>query len=301
MPTGADRAHAASFAELQRDLPVSSPRAWRFRALAAASRAGALLSEGLRVGHKHGFDSGPFMDHVYGNEPRGRTALGREIDRRLLGRRTCQAFREIRVLAREALDEAVAECAATAPLVADLAAGPAPYVFDVLVAHPSARALLGDIDPAALAQARAHATRLGLTDRVTFTQASAFDRAALERLEPAPDVVAELGLYGIYHDDALIERHFADLAETIGPEQIVFNVQTENPEIEHIARVWRDHRGERCVWRLRPVEAILRWAAAAGYEPASIRADSFEIYRVVRLQRGGAWSPSSGLAGAATA
>ncbi|HTP19498.1 MAG TPA: class I SAM-dependent methyltransferase family protein [Solirubrobacteraceae bacterium] len=285
MPTGTDSAYAASFAELQRDLPASSPRAWRFRALAAASRAGALLSEGLRVGHEHGFDSGPFMNHVYGNEPRGRTALGREVDRRLLSRRTCQAFREIRVLARDALAGAAAASSAPEPLIADLAAGPAPYVFEVLVAYPAARALLADIDPAALAQARAHAVALGLADRVTFTEASAFDREALERIDPAPDIVAELGLYGIYHDDALIERHFADLAETIAPEQIVFNVQTQNPEIEHIARVWRDHRGERCVWRLRPVEAILRWAAAAGYEPASIRSDSFGIYRVGRLVR----------------
>jgi hypothetical protein len=285
MSTGAESAHAASFAELQRDLPALSPRAWRFRALAAASRAGALLSEGLRVGHEHGFDSGPFMDHVYGNQPQGRTALGREIDRRLLGRRTCQAFREIRVLAREAIDQAVGDRTARAPLVADLAAGPAPYVFEVLAAHANVRALLADIDPAALAQARAHAVALGLADRVTFTTASAFDRAALEQIDPAPNVVAELGLYGIYHDDALIERHFVDLAETIAPEQIVFNVQTQNPEIEHIARVWRDHRGDRCVWRLRPVESILRWAAAAGYEPASIRSDSYGIYRVGRLVR----------------
>ena len=285
MPTGAESAYAASFAELQRDLPASSPRAWRFRALAAASRAGALLSDGLRVGHEHGFDSGPFMDHVYGNEPRGRTVLGREIDRRLLNRRTCQAFREIRVLAREAIDEAVAASSAPEPLIADLAAGPAPYVFEVLAAHPGARALLADIDSGALAQARGHAAVLGLTDRVGFAQASAFDRAVLERLDPAPDVVAELGLYGIYHDDALIERHFVDLAEVIAPEQIVFNVQTQNPEIEYIARVWRDHRGQRCVWRLRPVETILDWAAAAGYEPASIRSDSFGIYRVGRLVR----------------
>ena len=169
--------------------------------------------------------------------------------------------------------------------MADLAAGPAPYVFEVLAAHPGARALLADTDPDSLTQAREHAVALGLTDRVGFARASAFDRAALERLDPAPDIVAELGLYGIYHDDALIERHFVDLAETIGPEQIVFNVQTQNPEIEYIARVWRDHRGQRCVWRLRPVETILGWAAAAGYEPASICSDSFGIYRVGRLVR----------------
>jgi len=285
MPQGAERTYAPTFAELQRDLPATSPRAWRFRALAAASRGGALLSEGLRIGHRHGFDSGPFMSHVYANQPRGRTALGRAIDRRLLAGRTCHAFREIRVLAREALEEAVGAVSREDPVVADLAAGPAPYLFEVLAAYPRASAIVGDIDPAALAQARAHASRLGVADRVHFVQASAFDRAALERLDPAPDVVAELGLYGIYHDDALIERHFLDLADTIAPAQILFNVQTQNPEIEHIARVWRDHRGERCVWRLRPVESIIEWGAAAGYQPAAMRSDSFGIYRVGRLAR----------------
>jgi hypothetical protein len=287
MAAAADSATAPTptFAELQRDLPALAPRALRFRALAAASRGGALLSEGLRIGHAHGFDSGPFMAHVYANEPQGRTPVGRLIDQRLLSRRTCQAFREIRVLARESLDDAVDACGVEAPVIADLAAGPAPYLFEVLASHPAAHAIVGDIDAAALDQARSEAGRLGLLDRVTFVQASAFDRSALERLEPAPDIVVELGLYGIYHDDALIERHFVDLAETVAPGQIVFNVQTQNPEIEHIARVWRDHRGQRCVWRLRPVEAILGWAAAVGYQPASVRADSHGIYRVGRLER----------------
>jgi predicted RNA methylase len=285
MRTAADTAPAPTFVELQCELPVSSPRAWRFGALAAGSRAGALLSEGLRIGHEHGFDSGPFMAHVYANVPRGHTPVGRLIDRRLLERRTCQAFREIRELARQALEEAILSCPDRAPVIADLAAGPAPYLFAALAAHPRARAIVSDIDPAALAQARAEASRLGIADRMVVAQASAFDRRALAELSPPPTIVVELGLYGIYHDDALIERHFLDLAETVSPEQIVFNVQTQNPEIEHIARVWRDHRGERCVWRLRPLELILDWAAAAGYEPVSIRSDRHGIYRVGRLQR----------------
>jgi hypothetical protein len=225
------------------------------------------------------------MAHVYDNQPRGRTALGRLIDRRLLARQTCQAFREIRVLARDALGGAVAASDTHSPVIADLAAGPAPYLFEVLAQHPDATAVVGDIDPAALAQARRSAERLGVGDRVSFVAASAFDRAALAAFERSPDVVVELGLYGIYHDDRLIERHFLDLADTLAPKQIVFNVQTQNPEIEHIARVWRDHRGERCVWRLRPAQTILGWAAAAGYEPASLRSDSHGIYRVGRLVR----------------
>ena len=287
MPTATDSLAVPSFPELKRELPGYSPCAWRFGAMAVASRAGALLSEGLRIGHRHGFDSGPFMAHVYENSPRGRTPVGRAIDRRLLARRTCQAFREIRALARHAIDEAIAADASGAPVIADLAGGPAPYLFDALAAHSGAVAIVGDIDRVALRQARAAAARVGVEDRVRFVNASAFDRGALAALEPSPTIVVELGLYGIYHDDAMIERHFHDLAETLAPRQIVFNVQTQNPEIEHIARVWRDHRGERCVWRLRALDQILAWAAAAGYEPASIRADSNGIYRVGRLRRAG--------------
>ena len=133
--------------------------------------------------------------------------------------------------------------------------------------------------------ARRPRERSASADRATFVRADAFDRAALAALAPTPDVVLELGLYGIYHDDALIERHFPTSPSSSRRGQIVFNVQTRNPEIEYIARVWLNAAGERCVWRLRPVEQILGYAAAAGYTPASITADRFGIYRVVRLVR----------------
>jgi precorrin-6B methylase 2 len=274
-----------SFADLQRELSPISPRAWRFAALRACSRAGSLLSDGLRIGYRHGFDSGPFMAHVYANRPSGRTPLGRAIDRRLLRRRTCVAFRDIRAIAERAVLDALRAERARAPVVADLAAGPAPYLLTALSRHPRARAIVADADPDALEQARRGADALGLGERVTFVRADAFDRDALQALRPAPDVIVELGLYGIYHDDALIERHMHDLATLVAPRQIVFNVQTRNPEIEHIARVWVNHEGGRCVWRLRPVEQLLDWARDAGYEPAAVEADRFDIYRVVRLVR----------------
>jgi hypothetical protein len=281
------RAEAAlpSFADLQRELSPISPRAWRFAALRTSSRAGALLSDGLRIGYRHGFDSGPFMAHVYANRPSGRTAVGRAIDRRLLARRTCVAFRDIRALAERAVFDALRAERGPAPVVADLAAGPAPYLLSALTRHTRARAIVADTDPEALAAARRDAEALGVADRVEFVQADAFDRDALQRLRPSPDVVVELGLYGIYHDDALVQRHFHDLAGLVSPSQIVFNVQTRNPEIEHIARVWVNREGGRCVWRLRPVEQLLEWARDAGYEPAAVEADRFDIYRVVRLVR----------------
>ena len=280
-------AAAPTFADLRRPLPARSPRAWRFACATAASRVGALLSEGLRIGYAHGFDSGPFMAHVYANRASGRLALGRAIDRRLLARRTCVAFRDIRALAELAVLDAIDHSAASAPVVADLAAGPAPYLLHALAARPTTHAILGDVDASTLAAARRAADDLGVGERVSYAPADAFDPAALAALAPRPDVVVELGLYGIYHDDERIAQHFLDLAELVAPGQIVFNVQTHNPEIEHIARVWRNAAGEPCVWRLRPVEQILGYAAAAGYHPRSITADRHGIYRVVRLERDG--------------
>lgn len=276
---------ARRFDALRADLPRNSPRAWRFGALSLASRASAHLSEGTRIGHHHGFDSGPFMAHVYGDRALGRTPLGRFLDRRLLDRPTCQAFRDIRALAEAAVLEAMDAAGTDHPVVADLAAGPSPYLLHALGQRPGATAVLCDVDAAALEQASAVARGLGVLNRVTTRQASAFDPGALAALRPRPDVVCELGLYGIYHDDAIIERHFADLADTLAPRQIVCNVQVANPEIEYIARVWRNAEGGRCVWRLRPAEQIERYARAAGWEPASVTSDRHGIYRVMRFVR----------------
>ncbi len=273
------------FEALRADLPRSSPRAWRFAALSLASRAGACLSEGARIGHRHGFDSGPFMAHVYADHALGRTPLGRRLDRRLLDRATCQAFRDARRLAEAAVLQAIDAAESDRPVVADLAAGPSPYLLHALRRRPAASAVLCDVDAAALEQASAAARELGVQDRVTTRQASAFDRAALAALTPPPHIVCELGLYGIYHDDRILERHFADLAETVAPAQIVCNVQVANPEIEYIARVWRNAEGGRCVWRLRPPEQIERYARAAGWEPTAVTSDRHGIYRVMRFVR----------------
>lgn len=276
---------ARRFESLRAELPRRSPRAWRFAALALASRAEGCLSEGTRIGHRHGFDSGPFMAHVYADRAAGRTALGRRLDRRLLDRATCQAFRDVRGLAQAAVLEAIDAAGRADAVVADLAAGPSPYLLHALAERPAATAVLCDIDPVALEQAAAAARELGVQNSVSTREASAFDPAALAALRPRPDVVCELGLYGIYHDDAIIERHFAELAATVAPAQIVCNVQVANPEIEYIARVWRNAAGGRCVWRLRPAEQIMGYARAAGYESASVTADRHGIYRVMRFVR----------------
>ena len=277
-----------SFNDLQRELSPTSPRAWRFALLRAGSRAGSMLSDGLRIGYRHGFDSGPFMAHVYANRPSGRTVIGRAIDRRLLRRRTCVAFRDIRVLAERAVFEALSAAGAEhgpPPVVADLAAGPAPYLLGALTRHTHAHAIVADTDPESLAAARRDADALGSRSRCSSCRPtrSTARRCSAPRARRPTSWSSSASTAST--TTTLIERHLHDLAALVSPNQIVFNVQTRNPEIEHIARVWVNQEGGRCVWRLRPVEQLLEWAREAGYEPATVEADRFDIYRVVRLVR----------------
>ena len=47
-------------------------------------KIGGLFSEGVRLGHETGFDSGSTLDYVYRNQPAGTGPLGRLIDRQYL-------------------------------------------------------------------------------------------------------------------------------------------------------------------------------------------------------------------------
>jgi hypothetical protein len=261
-------------------MPRVSHRAWRL-----GYRTAGRLSDGVRTGLEHGFDSGPFMDYVYVNRVSGRGSLGRAIDRRLLGSRTCQAFREISALARDALREVLDERSGPSTFVVDLAAGPGSYLLDVLAERrrPEVRALLRDVDPAALSIA-ASAAAARRIERVETAVGDALDRDSLASLEPRPDVVVELGLYGMFGDER-VAPHFRDLAELLDPELLVCNVQNQNPEIEHIANVWPSRAGGCCDWCLRPLELILDWAAAGGFAPERVRHDSNRVYSVLTLRR----------------
>jgi hypothetical protein len=44
-------------------------------------KIGGWFSEGVALGHRTRFDSGSTLDYVYRNEPQGKGALGRFIDK----------------------------------------------------------------------------------------------------------------------------------------------------------------------------------------------------------------------------
>lgn len=277
------------FEELVRPLPLYSLRRWFFASASATMRSIGRLSEGIRIGYGHGFDSGVFMQYVYENTPRGALYLGKRLDRAFLNQVTCRAFRVVKDLVKTAVEDVLRARGARPTLIADLAAGPGAYLMDLLAdgTHRNVRLLLRDLDEGPLEQGRALAERMGLADRVRFERGDALDPDSLRRIDPKPDVVLVVGLHGTIHEDARVYQHLNDIGTILAPSALIFTCQAYNPHIEFIARVWKGRGGQPCLWRLRPLETVTAWAREAGFPRVQTARDPFGIYGVITAWAGG--------------
>lgn len=275
-----------TFEQLLEPLPPFSAKNLYYKLLAAFLGTLGRLSCGINTGFSHGFDSGIIMNYIYDNRARGRLGIGRILDRAFLDQVTCRAFRSIKQIQVDMIDRYLRERGKEPVSIVDLASGKADYVYEILRSSDrELKVLLCDIAESSLRESREIADQLGCGDKVRFRRGDALDAGNLRRMEPGPDLLIEVGLYGIVHDDAVLRAHLLDVGRILRPEAILFNVQTQNPQIELIARALRNQHGERCVWHLRPAELVIGWAEEAGFGDPEIVMDPYNIYAVVMMRR----------------
>ena len=274
-----------SFEELQKPLPWFSPENWRYKILSLFLKTAGQLSDGIRTGYKYGFDSGMIMNYVYENVPRGRLYVGRLLDAAFLNQITCKAFRAIKEIQKDMIKSYLRERGGREAYIVDLASGGADYIYDVLKeTNRGVRVLLRDINENTLNESRKAAAKLKVEGKISYEIGDALDRESLRTISGNPDLLIEVGLYGIVHDDEVIRKHFFELKDILGPDALLFNVQTYNPQIELIARVLKNQDGERCVWHLRPVEQVIGWAEQAGFRNPKVTMDPYGVYAVVMMR-----------------
>ena len=120
-------------------LPALSPRGLYWAATRANLRLGGLLSDGIRLGHETGFDSGSTLDYVYRNTPAGVPLVGKAVDRTYLDAIGWRGIRQRKLHVEELLREAFARLAAQGRPVRlmDIAAGHGRYVLDAVRSSPT--------------------------------------------------------------------------------------------------------------------------------------------------------------------
>jgi len=272
-------------------LPAWSARGLYWRLTRLGLRAGGLLSDGVRLGHRTGFDSGSTLDYVYRNTPAGRGAVGRAVDRNYLGSIGWRGIRQRKLHIEELLHAAILRLRSQgAPVrIMDIAAGHGRYVLDALqgVGQPPDSILLRDYNDINVKAGGKLIAGRGLTEIARFTKGDAFDRDSLAQVEPRPTLGVVSGLYELFPDNALVRRSLDGLAAAIPPGGLlIYTNQPWHPQLELIARALTSHR-QNSAWimRRRTQAEMDGLVAAAGFRKVDQRVDQWGIFTVALAER----------------
>ena len=271
-------------------LSALSPRGLYWAAYRANLKIGGLLSEGVALGHRTGFDSGSTLDYVYRNQPQGAGPLGRAIDRHYLDAIGWRGIRQRKLYVEELLRAALARLAAEGkPLrVLDIAAGHGRYVLEALSEGPRPESiLLRDFSELNVEQGGALIKSKGLADIARFVRGDAFDRASLAAVAPKPTVGIVSGLYELFPDNDQVANSLAGMADAIEPGgYLVYTGQPWHPQLEMIARALTSHRGGAAwVMRRRTQAEMDQLVRDAGFEKLEQRIDEWGIFSVSLARR----------------
>jgi hypothetical protein len=264
-----------------------------------------LLSDGIRLGHETGFDSGSTLDYIYRNEARGTTPVGRLVDRVYL---ESIGWRGIRVRKRhveELLQEAMRRLRARGEPVriVDIAAGRGRYVLDALAAggERADSIVLRDYSERNVRDGEALLAAAALGDCRPVRECRRFRRGSLASLRPRPTIGIVSGLYELFADNDLVRKSLGGLGDAISPGgYLVYTCQPWHPQLELIARALTSHRaGSAWVMRRRTQGEMDQLVEGAGFRKVAQRIDEWGIFTVslaVRAENGKrSFAPSAGV------
>ena len=277
---------------LRQPLSMFTPRGLSFTAQRLGMGTLLRLSNGVRLGHQTGFDSGQSLDYIYENRPGGWSPLGRLIDRQYLEAIGWRGIRQRKIYLRKTLEAVIAETlvGGAEARVLDVAAGPGRYLLETLrhFAGQPVTARLRDRSESTLESGRALAREMGLEAVVRYESGDAFDEAALSALTPRPTVAVVSGLYELFPDNARVLASLRGLHAALEPGgHLVYTNQPWHPQVEMIARVLTNRDGEPWIMRRRTQAEMDALVRAAGFEKTAMEIDRWGIFTVSRARKAG--------------
>ncbi len=290
----ADReGHAARrYAALERDESGSAAaRAWFGLQRRMLGVLGP-LSDGMRIGLAHGFDSGASLDYVYRNEAGGRLGIGKMIDRGYLD---AVGWRGVRVrkaqLQRMLADRIDAHPRGEPLRILDIACGSARYVLETVKRFQDRpiEVLLRDYLQHNVDSARRLAAQLQLRVAVGVEQADAFDAAGYAALEGRFDIAVVSGLYELFSDNGSVLASLQGVVRSLKPGgYLLYTAQPWHPQLDMIAYTLVNHRGAPWKMRPRPQAEMDALVALAGARKVDTAIGTDGIFTVSLARKGAA-------------
>ncbi len=277
--------------QLVAPLPAGSFKGWWWGFYRKALNWAGMLSDGISLGQRTGFDSGSTLDYIYRNEASGVGIIGRMIDRNYLNAIGWRGIRQRKLNLEELIRLAISRLddAGQAVKVLDIAAGHGRYVLDALTGagfKPDS-ILLRDYSDINVRDGGSLITERGLNDIARFEKGDAFDTASVASAQPGTTVGIVSGLYELFPSNDPIRASLAGMAQVIeAGGYLLYTNQPWHPQLEMIARALTSHRqGEAWVMRRRTQAEIDQLVREAGFEKLEQRIDEWGIFTVSMARR----------------
>ncbi|PXA04978.1 hypothetical protein DDZ13_03150 [Coraliomargarita sinensis] len=280
-------ADRSSFTQREYDFLRCAPPLWKkvyFGVQRSFLRSIGRLSKGVKIGCETGFDSGTSLDYVYENRARGTSILGRMIDRGYLNAIGWRGIRERGVNLQRCLSDEIRKRAQSGESIhiLDIATGCGRYVLDAIKANPDIKitARLQDNTPHNVEAGTKLAAKLGI-EGVEYRVGDAFDREALLKQSPKPDIVIVSGLYELFPQNSLIQDSLAGAAGALKEGgSLIYTSQPWHPQIETIARTCDNRDGKPWIMRRRTQAEMDELVHRVGLKKFRTEPDTFGIFSV---------------------
>lgn len=243
------------------------------------------LSEGMKTGLNHGFDSGVSLDYIYKNTPHGKGLIGKCLDKAYLQAVGWQGIRQRRDHLLQLVEEkiiALQQKGLPVKLL-DIAGGPGNYHFTLKEQFPDSEIVINDYSRVNVEKGEALLAEKGY-QQMRFTNFDAFNQSNYKKMEITPNIVIISGVFELFSDNKLLGQALRGLKGIIdkkaSPSYLIYTGQPWHPQLEQIAFVLNNHQGIDWVMRRRPQRELDTIMAYYGWIKERMLIDNYGIFTV---------------------
>ena len=246
-------------------------------------------SDGIRLCYKEGLTSGKMLDYIYRNQPSGRLIIGKSIDRSFLNDPGWEAVRSRRKNLEMLLVESIEKLRKEkrSVFLVDIASGPADYILSVLdkVQGHDIQAFCQDYEARWVEEGKRKAEDRHIKN-IRFQQGDAFNRPALLKITPRPNVIVSSGFYDWFTDDAKIIESMRIVFDMLEPGgYFVLSNQMAHPKLDFTQAVFTDFNHKPLQMTMRSKEKVSQWLEEIGFHIDQVLADDHEYYSVLKASK----------------
>lgn len=245
------------------------------------SKIGA-LSEGMALGLKYGFDSGISLDYVYHNEAKGKSGIGKMIDKGYLEAIGWKGIRIRKQHLLQLLESNIQQIESSGRQVKilDIAGGTGNYLFDIKDKYPNVEIVINEFVQSNIELGERVIEEKGYED-VRFTNFDCFDPETYKKIDFTPNITIISGIFELFGDNEKANEAIKGVV-SISEEnsRLIYTGQPWHPQLKMIAYVLNSHQKKDWVMRRRSQKELDRIMAFNQIKKEQMLIDDFGIFTV---------------------